>query len=199
MGHDIDRIVSEALGTDDDYLSLVGRLTLLFSKIEDRFVHDALFLAETSCDENLKVDADPTKIAQLRIPEKVDSLKRGIKKIGRYYGLDYGRVSTVLNEFADIYRLRRVVVHGSIRWSMAEEKPMFVDSRSNTVRASHTDLADLNVKVLGWIQQYNTEMALLMRGVLRAYDGFADGLVRRAKSPEFQHLLRGLKRSPGPL
>ena len=189
----MNRVVSDMLHSDDDYLVLVGKLTLLFSEVEERFVHDALFLAEMSADATLKADAEPSRISRLRVLEKRDFLKRAIVETGRYYDLDPRRVVAVLNEFTNLHKIRRVVVHGSIRWSMTDERPVFVDNRGEAIPASHSDLANLNARLLSWFADYNAEMAAVMRDVLKAYEGLAERLLLRAKSPELQALFREFK------
>ena len=53
-----DRVVAEILHAEDDFLIEIGRLTLLFSRIEDCLVNDARQLAPLSEDERLKYLGD---------------------------------------------------------------------------------------------------------------------------------------------
>ena len=194
MENDVDQIVGAILRADDQFLIEIGRFAQLFGQIEDCLVRDALYLLQFSSDKELKEGAVSTTIAQLRMSEKRDFLKRIVADMSRFYTVDHGRVSKVLDEFGDINQLRRTVVHGRIRWSVVDGKPIFIDSRGHVVPAWPDDLADLNLQVLNWLQRYNSELSALMRAVLRAYDNFADRLLRHPKLPsKYQPLLRGLK------
>jgi hypothetical protein len=44
MQNDDDRLMARILNADIDFLAEIGRLTLLFSRIEDGFVHDGFEL-----------------------------------------------------------------------------------------------------------------------------------------------------------
>ena len=132
--------------------------------------------------------------------EKRDFLKRIIAEIGRFYHIDHSRACKVLDELGDINRLRRSIVHGWVRWSMSEKKPVLVDSHGHSVPAWPTDVADLNLKVLNWLERYCAEQLSLVRDVLRAYNSSADRLLRRPNVPlAIQGLLRKVKTDPADL
>jgi hypothetical protein len=193
MEHDADRVVAEILHADEGFLVEIGRLTLLFSRIEDRLVHDTLELAKVSS-EKAEQNTAPKTVAQLRILEKRDLLKRAVGEIGRYYSVDHSRLDRILDELSNINRIRRTVVHGWIRWSAADERPILVDSRGQSVPAWPANVADLNLKVLDWLKRYYTEQHALMRQVLDTYDALADRLLRHPKAtPAIQALVRKLK------
>jgi hypothetical protein len=190
--NDATRIVSQILRADDMFLAEIGRLTFLFSEIEDRLAHDALELSQFGSDkEDMNRDRASHNV-QLRILEKRDYLKGVWVDLGRFYDLDLTRISTILDELGNLNRLRRAVVHGWIRWSVPDEEPVFVDSHGHSIPAF--DVADVNLKVLNWMQEYNAEQARLLRGALQAYVSFADRLLRYPRlRPSAQALLRELK------
>jgi len=171
METDANRVVAEILRADDTFLIEVGRLTLLFSHIEDLLVQNVLWLLEIVDDTRAREEA-VSNIPNLRVLEKRDYLRRLCSEIGRFYDVDYSRVGKVLDDLGNINRLRRTVVHGWIRWSQAEEMPIFTDSHGHSSVASSESVADLNIKVLNWVRQYCSEQAALMRSVLCAYDSF---------------------------
>ena len=190
----VDQVVAEILHAEDGFLSEIGRLTLLFSRIEDLLIHHAVELAQIGSNKELQEVAVSTGIAQLRMLEKRDFLKRVVAEIGRFYDVDHSRVCKVLDELGNLNRLRRTVVHGWIRWSVADQMPILVDSHGQSVPAWPTDLAGLNLKVLNWISRYCTEQRILGRDVLRAYNALADKLLRKPRvPPELQVLIRKLK------
>jgi hypothetical protein len=69
-----DRVIAEILHAEDVFLIEVGRLTLLFSRIEDCLVNDARLLASLSEDEELKEEAEAPALLHLRVLEKRDFL-----------------------------------------------------------------------------------------------------------------------------
>ncbi len=114
---------------------------------------------------------------------------------GRFYDVDTGRVSKMLDEFGRLNRLRRTVGHGWIRWHASNNRPILMDSQGDSVSAWPEDLADLNLKVLNWVQEYYAAQAALGRAVLHAYNSFADRLLQHPKvPPQLQALLHELKR-----
>jgi hypothetical protein len=192
--NDPDLVIAQILHADDDFLAEVGRLTLLFSRIEDCLAHDALELLVFSSDKAQESSAS-TSVEQLRIMEKRDLLKRVAAEIGRFYGVDHSRLTKVLDELGNINRLRRTIVHGWIRWSVSDEGPVLVDSHGQSVPAWPADVLDLNLKLLDWIRKYYAEQLALMEGVLSAYDAKAEKLLQHSKAPpHIQALLRNLKR-----
>jgi len=190
--NDADRAVADILLADDEFLALVGKLALLFSCIEDSLVHDFREL-------NRIIDNEPrmspaSQLEQLRILEKRDCLKRVVADIGHFYDVDCTEVRRLLDELGNLNRLRRSVVHGWIRWSKDEEKPIFIDSHGNSLPAWHQDIAELNIRVLNWQTAYYEAQATLGSQVLRAYNGFADRLLQRPNLPlEIVNLVRRLK------
>ena len=48
-------------------------------------------------------------------------------------------------------------MHGWIRWSEAEQRPVLVDSHGQSVPAWPNDVLDINMKVLGWYRNYYAE------------------------------------------
>jgi len=193
MANDADRVVSDILRADDCFLGEVGRLTLLFNDIEDRLAHDVLDLLQVMGRGDVEGNS-LLEVQQLRMLEKRDFLKQVCADISHFYSVDHNRVVKILDELGSINRLRRAVVHGWIRWSAADEKPVFVDSHGQSISAWPNDLAGLNLKVLSWIREYYSEQAALLRAVLHAYETFADRLLGYPKlSPEIQALLGQLK------
>jgi len=193
MENDADRVVAEILHADDRFLVEIGRLTLLFSRIEDCLVHDTLELAIISS-EKAEQATLPRTVPQLRILEKRDLLKRVVSEIGRYYCVDDSRLRRILDELSNINRLRRTIVHGWIRWSAADKKPILVDSHGQSIPAWPADVIDLNRKVLHWLERYYAEQHALTRQILAAYDALADRLLRHSKAPPaLQALFRRLK------
>jgi hypothetical protein len=71
-----DRVIADILHAEDRFLIEVGRLTLLFSRIEDCLVDDARQLAELSEDEKLKEEAAAPAIVSLRKNVSAHSLDR---------------------------------------------------------------------------------------------------------------------------
>ena len=194
MEGDPDWLVAQILNAEDGFLIEVGRLTLLFSRIEDGFVHDAVSLAEISSDDELTSDPVWSRVAELRLLEKRDLLKRVVGAIGRYYDIDHRRLDNVLNEFGNINRLRRTIVHGWIRWSPAEEGPMLMESRGQSVPAWPQDLTNLSLQVLRWHQDYYEALRGLVTATQQAYNAFADRLLERPKlTPELRTLFQRLK------
>jgi len=194
MRNDVDRAIERILHANDQFLVEIGRLVLVFSSIEDCLVQDALELVRLTSDQKLRELAVRTKIEGLRIQDKRDFLKRVAAEIGRFYDVDHSRFSRVLDEFGSINRLRRSVVHGWIRWSMTDEKPILVDSHGDSVPAWPTDVLDLNLKVLNWQKRCRAEQLGLMRNVLRAYEAFADRFLRQPGTPpELRALFTKLK------
>jgi hypothetical protein len=198
MQTDADRVISDILHADERLLTEIGRLTLLFSRIEDYLVHHAVELAQIGNDKELQQAATATRLAQLRTLEKRDFLKRVVAEIGRFYRVDHSRVCRNLDEFGNINRLRRSVVHGWIRWSELDKKPVLVDSHDQSVPAWPRDVADLNLKVLQWLQSYHSGLGALMLDVQRAYEAFAGTLLQRANlPPAVKVFLERLKISEG--
>jgi hypothetical protein len=195
MESDANRVIAQILRADDPFVTEVGRLTLIFSCIEDSLSHDALELAQIVDDKHKEIwRAKVSKMPQFRILDKRDVLRHLYKYVGHFYGVDYSRVNEILGELGNINRLRRVVVHGWIRWSVANEEPIFVDSHGESVPASPTDVAGLNLRALNWVCEYHLEQAGLMRAALRAYDALADRLLRRPRlSCDTKALFRKLK------
>ncbi len=195
MENDTDRIVAGILRADDLFLMEVGRLTLLFSSIEDRLVNDAQDLLELISNSNKEMYKDAvSNMAKLRMLEKRDLLTRLCGEIGRFYQVDHSRVAGILAELGNLNRFRRAAVHGSIRWLAREQKPAFVDSHGHSFPAWPHEVADLNLKVLNWVKEYCSEQAALMRSVMRAYAALADRLLRRPTLPaSIQELLQELK------
>jgi hypothetical protein len=189
-----DRVVAEILRAEDLFLIEVGRLTLLFSRIEDCLVNDARQLAALSEDEKLKEEAASPALVQMRVLEKRDFLKRVYVDIARYYAVDHCRVDRILNELGNINKLRRTVVHGWIRWSEADKKPVMVDSRGQTIPAWPKDVLDLNMKVLAWYEAYYEEQLVVMASVMAAYRSFVERLSGHPKlHPALQELTKELK------
>ena len=123
MENEANLVVAEILGAEDEFLIQLGRVTLSFSSIEDRFVQDARRLADLTHDEELKAVAMSQKIEQLRMLEKRDFLKRVIAELGRFYDIDHSRVSRLLNEFGEINRLRRTECTGGYGGTMQTKRP----------------------------------------------------------------------------
>jgi hypothetical protein len=145
-----DRVIGEILRAEDLFLIEVGRLTLLFSRIEDCLVNDARLLASLSEDKELKREAWAPILPQLRLLEKRDFLKRVYADVARYHTVDQRRLDGILDELGNINRLRRTIVHGWIRWSEGEQQPVLVDGRGQSVRAWPEDVLNINMKVLAW-------------------------------------------------
>ncbi|MGP0075200.1 MAG: hypothetical protein ACLPWF_25085 [Bryobacteraceae bacterium] len=116
MENDADRIVAEILRADDLFLAEVGRLTLLCSYVEDCLRSDALRLRQLISDERIK-EEEATRVGKLRILEKRDLVRVECSRISRYYGVDDNQVGKILDEFGNINRLRRTVMHGWIRFA----------------------------------------------------------------------------------
>lgn len=193
MENNADQVVAAILRSDDRFLIEVGRLTLLFSRIEDSLVHDTLELVKC-CSEKMQEAAVSPTIVQLRILEKRDLLKRVVADVCCFYDVDHTALGKILDELSNINRLRRAIVHGWIRWSVADERPILVDSHGRSVPAWPADVANLNLKVLDWLQRYYAELRALMQDVLNAYDTLADKLLKHSKAfPEVQALFRKLK------
>jgi hypothetical protein len=163
-------------------LAAIGRLTLLFSGIEDQLVHDALELAQISRESESQQVSD-SALRQLRILEKRDFLKRVIAEIGGFYEVDCRRVHQILDKLGNINSLRRSVVHGWIRWSPADKKPVLIDSHGRALPAWPHDVLGLNIQVLNWRETYSKSQEALMREILRAYNRFADRLLQRPGLP----------------
>jgi len=161
MESEADRIVAEILRADESFLIEIGRSTLLFSRVEECLARDALTLGQISEDKELREAAVPATVARLRMLEKRDFLKRVVAEIGRYYDVDHSRVREILDEFGNINRHRKFVVHGWIRWSFADKKPMFVGSHGHSEPAWPDDVLDLNLKILNWLQRYSAGQAAL--------------------------------------
>ena len=195
MKSEVDKVIERLLHADDDFLIEVGRLTLLFSRIEDDLVESIVFLASTTNNEQIKSEATRKRIAQLRLLEKRDFLKRVVADVGRFYDVDHTRVIKVLDELGNLNRLRRSIVHGFIRWSVADEQPVFVDSHSHSVPGWPRNVAETNVKVISWLQDLWREQGVLCRSVMLAYDRLADQLLNRPNlPPQFRELFESLKR-----
>jgi hypothetical protein len=151
-------------------------------------------LAEISSDDELKADPLWNRVAELRLLEKRDLLKRVVSSIGRYDDIDHRHVDNVLIEFGNINRLRRTIVHGWIRWSAAEKRPLLTDSRGQSIPAWPQDVMDLTLRVVRWHQDYYEALEGLMTGTLQAYNAFADKLLERPKlPPELRALFQRLK------
>ncbi len=183
MQTDADRVVAAILHADDLFLIEVGRLTLLFSRIEDCPANDYRHLAMLSGDEKLKEEAAGPALLHLRILEKRDFLKRVYADIAGYHGVDHGRLASVLGELGNINRLRRTIVHGWIRWSDAAQQPVFIDGRGQSVPAWPNDVLDINMKVLAWLQNYYQEQRAVMCAVMDAYKQFTEQLSARPNLP----------------
>jgi len=179
--NDADRVAAGILRANDAVLAEIGRITVLFSYIEDCLVHDALELARIGGDNELQEAAVSTRLEQLRVMEKRNFLKQVVAEIGRFHGVDHRRVHDILDDFGDIYRRRRSIVHGWIRWSEDRGTIIFVDSHGTSVPVA--EVADLNMKVLEWIEQYYAEQRTLMRDVLGAYNSFADRFLQHPRTP----------------
>jgi hypothetical protein len=183
MDSNADSAIGQIVRADDLFLTEVGRLTLLFSYIEDCLRHDVLRLQRLNSDLEEQGKDAASKIAQLRILDKRDRLKQECLGIGQFYRVDVSRVGKILDELGDINRIRRTVVHGSVRWSVADNGPVFVDSRGNSSPAWHKDIGDLNLRILQWVHEYHSELATLLRGAQSAIDGFAERLLQEARLP----------------
>jgi hypothetical protein len=189
-----DRVIAEILHAEDLFLIEIGRLTLLFSRIEDCLVNDARQLARLSEDESLKEEAAAPELLRLRVLEKRDFLKRVHADIARYHGVDHRRLDGILDELGNINRLRRTIVHGWIRWSGAEQRPVLVDSRGQSVPAWPNDVLDINMKVLAWYRDYYEEQRAIMGAVMDTYKQLAERLASYPKPPPaVQELIAHIK------
>jgi hypothetical protein len=194
-GNDADRIAAQILRADEMFLAEIGRLTQLFSEIENWLVRDTLELSRLTSDKEMSGEA-VSHLTRLRILEKRDVLKRAWRDIGRFYDADPTRVDKALDELGNVNRLRRAVVHGWIRWSVPDEEPVFVESHGGSLPVR--DLADVNSKVLNWMHGYSSSQAAVLRAVLHSYDAFADRLLGHRSVPaNAQALLRELKAKTG--
>lgn len=193
-----DHVIAEILHAEDLFLIEVGRLTLLFSRIEDCLVNDARLLASLSEAEELKEEAAAPALLHLRVLEKRDFLKRVYADIARYYGVDHRRLDSILDELGNVNRLRRTIVHGWIRWSEVEQRPVLVDSRGQSVPAWPQDVLDINMKVLAWYQIYYEEQRAVMGAVMDAYKGLAERLAAHPNlPPAVQELITHIKARAG--
>ena len=119
MQNDADLSVAQILQAEESFLIEIGRLTMLFGRIEDALVHDAAEFAQIGNDKTLQEASVSPKLLQSRILEKREFLKRVTTEIGRFYDVDCKGVYAVLDELGNINKLRRSIVHGWIRWSVA--------------------------------------------------------------------------------
>lgn len=178
-----DRVVAEILQAEDPFLIEVGRLTLLFSRIEECLVSDARLLASLSEDEELRNEAAAPALLYLRVLEKRDFLKRAYADVARCYNVDHSRLSSVLDELGNINRLRRTIVHGWIRWSEIEQGPVLVDIRGQSVPAWPQEILDINMKVVDWHRNYYEAQRAVMEAVMDTYKGLAERLAAHPNLP----------------
>jgi hypothetical protein len=167
METDADVIIKRILHAQDDFLIEIGRLTLLFSHIEDALATDARLMAAMTGDTQLQSEAESPLFLQ-RVLDKRDFVKKVVAEVARYYGADASQLLRTLDELGNLQRLRRTVVHGWIRWSAAEEAPVFVDSRGATQSAWPWDVLAVSSKVIDWHMRLRDEQSAFVDQIRRA-------------------------------
>jgi hypothetical protein len=192
MNTEADHLIASILHANDDFLIEVGRLTLLFARIEDALALGIFQLAEVVSKGELLVPAERQKVMQLRLLDKRKLLKNLVVELSRFYVVDCTRVLEILDDLGDLNKVRRTVVHGFIRWSSSDERPVFLDSHGNNASAWPWDVSDANQEVMTWSVKYYKELGSVLRAVLETIDHFADRLLNQHR---FDSKTRGLIRS----
>jgi hypothetical protein len=181
MESDADRKISSILGDKELFLIELGRFSRLFSDIEAILLTGTLYFRDLSRDDMLRTKAAAAQ--RLRTLEKRDLLKHLIAEVANFYGIGCGRVSQVLDELGNFNRLRRAVIHGRIRWSELDERPLLVDSQGQVQPAWPGDLMALNLRLLDWKKRYCGELGKLSRAAMLAYDRFLHRLLQHGNLP----------------
>ena len=114
---------------NDDWPIELGRLTLLFARIEEALAGAAVELGEISSNDDPPPRSGRPEVMQLRLLDKRNLLKTVVVEMSRFYDVDSTRVPQLLDQLGGLNRFRRIIVHGFIRWSASERRPVFVDSR----------------------------------------------------------------------
>ena len=74
-------------------------------------------------------------------------------------------------------------MHGWIRWSEIEQRPVLADSCGQSVPAWPRDVLDTNMKVLEWYRNYYEAQLAVMGAVMDAYQGLAERLAAQPNLP----------------
>ena len=181
VGTEADVVVASILHADDDFLIEVGRLTLLFARVEDALAQGAIQLAELAFNGEPQTQAEQQKVMHLRLLDKRNLLKARVAEAGRFYDVDCTRVLQILDDLGNLNKLRRTIIHGFVRWSSCDKRPVFLDSHGSTASAWPWDVLDVNQKVLAWFLDYCNELHGFLRAVMEAIDHFAERLLNRRK------------------
>ncbi len=177
MSTDADVAVSSILHADDDFLIELGRLTLLFARIEEALAGAAVELGEISSNDDPPPRSGRPEVMQLRLLDKRNLLKTVVVEMSRFYDVDSTRVPQLLDQLGGLNRFRRIIVHGFIRWSASERRPVFVDSRGSATSAWPWDVLSTNQKALQWYLDFCEALSAFLSAVLRACGSFAERLL----------------------
>jgi len=172
MSVEANRILGSTLQQDDGFLTEVGRLTSLFTRVEGLLVESAKGFVRVIDTPELHAQAKSTKLLRLRFVDKLQLVRAIVVEVGRFYNVDPAPLLRLLDQLGGLNQLRRIVVHGSLVCDEDDSHPMFVDGRGNTTSAWLWDVLTINQQVLDWYAEYNNEQLRFASVILEQIDSF---------------------------